>query len=60
VDTFFVRIGDVLQAVIVFVGTKLALSISGFAAVSVVLTMIWLLVTVAIYREHKRRIPDIA
>jgi len=60
VDTFFVRIGDVLLAGIVFVGTKLAFSISGFAAISVVLTLIWLFVTVAIYREHKRRIPDIA
>jgi AAA family ATP:ADP antiporter len=60
VDTFFVRIGDVLLADIVFVGTKLAFSISGFAAISVVLTLAWFLVTVAIYREHKRRIPEVA
>ena len=60
VDTFFMRIGDVLMAGIVFVGTKLAFSLSGFAAVSVVLTVIWILVTIAIYREHKRRIPDVA
>jgi ATP:ADP antiporter, AAA family len=60
VDTFFVRIGDVLLAGIVFVGTKLAFSISGFAAISVVLTLAWFLVTVAIYREHKRRIPEVA
>src|SRR6185437_12674107 len=60
VDTFFVRIGDVLLAGIVFVGTKLAFSISRFAAISVVLTLAWLLVTVAIYREHKRRIPEVA
>ena len=60
VDTFFMRIGDVLMAGIVFVGTELALSLSGFAAVSVVLTVIWILVTIAIYREHKRRIPDVA
>ena len=60
VDTFFMRIGDVLMAGIVFVGTKLAFSLSGFAAVSVVLTVVWILVTIAIYREHKRRIPDVA
>lgn len=60
VDTFFMRIGDVLLAGIVFVGTKLALSLSGFAAISVVLTVVWILVTIAIYREHKRRIPDVA
>lgn len=60
IDTFFVRTGDVLTAGIVFVGTKLALSISGFAAISVFLTLVWLAVTFAIYREHKRRIPEIA
>jgi ATP:ADP antiporter, AAA family len=60
VDTFFMRIGDVLMAGIVFVGTKLALSLSAFAAISVVLTLVWIGVTIAIYREHKRRVPDIA
>jgi AAA family ATP:ADP antiporter len=60
IDTFFVRMGDVLLAGIVFVGTKLAFSISGFAAISVVLTLVWIGVTIAIYREHKRRIPEVA
>ena len=60
VDTFFVRIGDVLTAGIVYVGTKLALSISAFAAISVVLTLAWILVCTGIYREHKRRSPEIA
>lgn len=60
IDTFFVRIGDVLLAGIVFVGTKLAFSISGFAAISVALTLVWIGVTIAIYREHKRRVPDVA
>lgn len=60
IDTFFMRIGDVLLAGIVFVGTKLALSISGFATISVVLTLVWIMVTIAIYREHKRRVPDVA
>jgi AAA family ATP:ADP antiporter len=60
IDTFFMRIGDVLLAGIVYVGTQLALSISGFAAISVGLTIVWLLVTVAIHREHNRRVPDTA
>jgi len=60
IDTFFVRIGDVILAGMVFVGTKLALSISGFAAISIALTMVWLVVVLGIYREHKRRIPDVA
>jgi AAA family ATP:ADP antiporter len=61
IDTFFVRIGDVLQALIVYVGSKkLGLSLSGFAAVSVTLTILWLVVVAGIYREHKRRTPDVA
>jgi AAA family ATP:ADP antiporter len=60
IDTFFVRMGDVLLAGIVFVGTKLAFSISGFAAISVVLTLVWIAVTISIYRENKRRIPEVA
>lgn len=61
IDTFFVRIGDVVQALIVYVGTeKLGLSISGFAGISVMLTIVWLAVVASIYREHKRRAPDVA
>ena len=60
IDTFFMRSGDVLTAGIVYVGTKLAFSISAFATISVVLTLIWLLVTLGIYREHTQRIPEVA
>jgi AAA family ATP:ADP antiporter len=60
IDTFFMRIGDMLLAGIVYVGTKMALSISGFAAVSVVLTLAWIGVSIAIYREHKKRVPHVA
>jgi ATP:ADP antiporter, AAA family len=60
IDTFFVRIGDMLQAGIVFVGTMLAFSISAFASISVVLTIVWIVVTVGIYREHKKRIPNVS
>jgi AAA family ATP:ADP antiporter len=60
IDTFFMRIGDMLLAGIVYVGTKMALSISGFATISVVLTLVWIGVSVAIYREHKRRVPHVA
>ena len=60
IDTFFMRIGDMLLAGIVFVGTKLALSLSGFATISVVLTLVWIAVTLAIYREHKKRVPHVA
>jgi len=55
VDTFFVRIGDLLSAGLVFVGTTwLALGVSGFALANVVLTVAWLAVAVLLLREHRR------
>ena len=54
IDTFFWRMGDLLQAGIVFVGTSLAFTISNFAMVNVALVAIWLCLVVAINREHKK------
>jgi AAA family ATP:ADP antiporter len=55
IDTFFVRFGDVLQAGLVFVCTKLAVGLTGFAGVVVALTVAWLGVAQAIRREHRHR-----
>jgi AAA family ATP:ADP antiporter len=54
IDTFFWRTGDMLQGVVVFVGTQLAFSISSFAALNLVFVGFWLLVVMLIYREHKK------
>jgi AAA family ATP:ADP antiporter len=54
IDTFFGRTGDALQAVVVFVGTRLAFAIPAFAVVNVVIVGIWLAVVAGIAREHKR------
>jgi AAA family ATP:ADP antiporter len=54
IDTFFWRAGDVLQAVVVFLGTQAALSISGFAGINLFFVVLWLFVVVLIYREHKK------
>jgi AAA family ATP:ADP antiporter len=54
VDTFFPRSGDVLQAGIVYAGTALAIGISGFAILNLVLTAAWLGVVVALRRQHVR------
>lgn len=52
VDTFCVRLGDVLSAVAVFVGTTwLAAGVGGFAAFNLVLVGLWLIVAVAIGRR---------
>jgi AAA family ATP:ADP antiporter len=44
IDSFFVRVGDVLSALLVFAGTNVfALSPRGFAAVNAGLVLVWLL-----------------
>ena len=54
IDTFFVRLGDMLQAAVVFSGVQLGFGIRNFSAVNVVFCLLWFVVAVAIFREHKR------
>ena len=42
VDSFFVRVGDVILAGIVFGGERLAFAVPSFAALNIVLTGLWL------------------
>jgi AAA family ATP:ADP antiporter len=55
VDSFFVRLGDVLSACVVWLGAKLALSTPAFAAINLALILVWLLFVVLVGREHRRR-----
>lgn len=55
VDTLVVRVGDVFSAIMVYVGTLLALPTKAFAILNVVLIGVWILVIVFIGREHARR-----
>jgi AAA family ATP:ADP antiporter len=58
VDTFFVRTGDLVQAGLVYAGTHwLALQVTGFALVNVLLTLVWLGVALLILREHRKLAP---
>jgi AAA family ATP:ADP antiporter len=57
IDSFFVRTGDLLQAVVVFVGVLLAFDIRAFALVNVALVAVWLWLAFAIAREHRKLIP---
>jgi len=53
IETFCVRLGDVSQAGIIFLGTRLLhLSIGGFATITLAFTVLWTLVATALYREH--------
>ncbi|MGD9345930.1 MAG: Npt1/Npt2 family nucleotide transporter [Candidatus Aminicenantes bacterium] len=55
IDTFFHRSGDVLSAVIVFIGTTyLALNSAGFAGFNVILCALWISLGVLIAKEHKK------
>ena len=53
IDTFFVRAGDVLAAVFVFAGTKLALEAGDFARVNIGLALVWIALAFAIVRRNK-------
>jgi len=54
IDSFFVRLGDVGAAVVVFVGTTLVLlSTSAFAIVNALLVVIWLGLAWRIGREYR-------
>ena len=55
IDTFCARVGDVLQALLVFVGTTIGLTVAGFAWVNVVLTGVWIMVARQIATEHRRK-----
>jgi AAA family ATP:ADP antiporter len=56
IDSFFWRAGDVLAAVLVFVGfEKLGLGTTSFAQANLVLTAIWLFLAFAVGREYTRR-----
>jgi len=53
-DTFVVRIGDMAQAGIVWVGTQLAFTIQMFAGISLVFVLLWLGAAALLFREHRR------
>ena len=55
IDSFFVRVGDVLSAVLVFVGTTyFALGGSGFAIVNLTIVVVWLVLAFFVGREYVR------
>ncbi len=57
-DSFSVRAGDVLAGGIVFAGTTLGLTISGFSAVVMVLVLGWLFAAYSIGREYDQLVAS--
>jgi len=55
-DTFVVRFGDVMSAVLVWVGTtRLSLGRQGFAFANLMLVMVWLALAYILMREYQQR-----
>ena len=57
IDAFFVRTGDMLQALVVLIGVQLAFDVRRYAMINVVLIGVWLAVAFAIAREHRKLVP---
>ena len=58
IETFCVRLGDVMQAGIIFVGSRLHASIGSYAATTLAFTALWIAVAVALYRQHLQKSPQ--
>ncbi|WP_433964643.1 Npt1/Npt2 family nucleotide transporter [Tunturiibacter gelidiferens] len=58
IETFCVRLGDVLQAGVIFIGTSLHFGVQAFAGTTLVITLLWIFVALRLYHEHKRRVPE--
>jgi AAA family ATP:ADP antiporter len=58
IETFCVRLGDVLQAGVIFVGTALHFGVQAFARMTLAITLLWLFVAFKLYVEHKQRVPE--
>jgi AAA family ATP:ADP antiporter len=53
IDTFFVRIGDFVSALLVFIGTALAITVEQFALVNIGLVVLWILLAVGVARRYR-------
>jgi AAA family ATP:ADP antiporter len=55
VDTFLVRAGDVMSAVVVWVGVRVGFDTVHFLIANIVLIALWIVVLIVLGREHRRR-----
>ena len=58
VDTFVVRAGDVMSAVVVWIGVKAGFGTVHFLAGNLVLVVLWVIVLVGLAREHRLRAKE--
>jgi ATP:ADP antiporter, AAA family len=55
VDTFLVRAGDVMSAIVVWVGIRVGFGTIHFLMANIVLIGLWIVVLIVLGREHRRR-----
>ncbi len=56
IDSFFVRAGDVLSALLIYVGTtRFGLEATGFARVNLLLALVWVILAVLVGRGYVRK-----
>ena len=55
IDGLCWRLGDLLQAGVVFVGTRLSFGVTQFAIVNEVFVLLWLVLVARIWREHRAK-----
>jgi AAA family ATP:ADP antiporter len=55
VDTLFVRLGDVLSAALIWVGSRMAFTTSMFASLNLMLIVAWLWTVLAVGKQHDLR-----
>jgi AAA family ATP:ADP antiporter len=60
VDTISVRVGAILSASVVWIGGRTGLPPAGFSILNVGLAGLWIVVVLAIGREHARRTGEAA
>jgi len=55
IGTFFVRTGDVLVSLTIFIGTtSFAFKLESFAKINVIVAVIWIILSFLTIKEHKR------
>ncbi|NWF86020.1 MAG: translocase [Bryobacteraceae bacterium] len=55
IDTFFMRLGDVLQAAIVYFGLQLGMGVKQFAMLNLALIAVWSVAVFALAKEYRQR-----
>jgi ATP:ADP antiporter, AAA family len=55
VDSFFMRVGDIIQAGVVFVGERLAFGVTAFAGLNIALALAWISINIALGATYNKK-----